>query len=400
MEPNASGRRLISFDDALAVIRERVLPLSGIEAVALEAAFGRVLAEEVHSDDYYPRFDNSAVDGYALSGAPGSQYRVVETIGAGAEGAASLSPGAAARVFTGAPIPEGSFGVVMQEDVTVLEADRIEVRECIEAGENVRLRGSEIEPGELLLSPGAELNAGAIGLLALCGHAQVAVKAQPRIAILSTGDELIDYREKPVGSQIRDTSGPMLEAMFAEWGLDAVAHRVADEPGVISTALKSLSGGADLIVATGGVSVGGRDYLPAIQGELGEVVFHGIAMRPGKPVLFGIIGECYLFGLPGNPASSFVGCHSFVRETVRLLRGSSRGALHWVSARLGEDHAAYSRDDFVRVVLDWREGELWADPRFEQASFGLRSLAACDGIARMPAGVAVSRGDSCRVLVI
>lgn len=394
---------LLRFDGALEAIGEHVRARAGVETVPLERALGRVLAEEIRSDDAYPRFDNSAVDGYAVRGdaVEGGRYRVTGTVGAGGLPSDGLEPDSAVRVFTGAPVPPGAFGVVMQEDVRALPDDRIELRAGVEAGENIRRRGSEIEPQELLLTPGADLNPGAIGLLALCGLADVKVRALPRIGVLSTGDELIDFRKPPVGSQIRDTSGPMLQGLFADWGLEQVmCRRVVDEPEVIKAELESLAGRSDLIVATGGVSVGGRDYLPSVLRELGDVIFHGVSMRPGKPVLFGRIGECFVFGLPGNPASSFVACHTFVREAVRLLSGAGKSPLRWVSARYGEDKKAYSRDDFVRVSLSWREDELWADPAFEQASFGLRSLAACDGIARLPADVAIHRGHRCRVLLI
>jgi molybdopterin molybdotransferase len=398
---------LLSFDEAFTAVSEHVSPLAATQLVPIESSVGHVLAEDILADDYYPRFDNSAMDGYAMTSADANGMRALEVVGTIAAGEVwetSLSPGTAARVFTGAPIPQGSFGVVMQEDVDTerdaLDRVAIRFRDPVEEGENIRRRGSEIRPGDRLLSAGTKLNSGGISLLALAGRESASVRTRPRVAVLSTGDELIDHRESPRGSQIRNTNLPMLQALLGQCGVSELSlHRVKDDLAELRRVLLKLAEAADLVVVTGGVSVGGRDYLPAAQRDLGVVHFHGVAMRPGKPLLFGAIGGSIVFGLPGNPASSFVAGQIFVREAIRVLNGETRSPLMWIEARFSESRSPYGRDDFLRVSLEWREDGLWADPRSDQASFALRSLESCQGIARIPQKTQVSVGDICKVLI-
>ncbi len=397
--------RLLTFEDAFRVLSERISPLKGRVSIPIESSLNQVLVGDILADDDYPRFDNSSVDGFALGGSepcePGQEFTVRETIAAGNEPTRPLMSGDAVRVYTGAPVPLGTWGVVMQEDVRGdLNAPRIQIAEHVATGQNIRPKGSEVVQGEVLLKSGTQLNSGGVALLALAGQASVFVRPDPRVGVVATGDEVIEHRDTPKGAQIRDTSQPMLQAILSRFGAQNVqSARVQDDPIALKRQLLELASQTDLIVVTGGVSVGARDFLPETLQEVGEVHFHGVSMRPGKPLLFGSIGSTFVFGLPGNPASSYVACQLFVRESVRLLRGATASPLLWVQAQLGEDHLPCGREDFVRVALEWREGRLWAEPRYEQASYGLRSLAGCHGIARLSAEVVIGKGELCHVLL-
>jgi molybdopterin molybdotransferase len=399
----------ITFEDALAILSSRVQPLGKISSARIQTANGRILAEDLVATDDYPRFDNSSVDGYVLTEAKdaskGVSLPVHGTAAAGQSTEFKLTPGSAVQIFTGAAVPAGAYAVLMQEDAELHTSPggfpMIELKAAASFGENIRRKGAEIQIGNTLLKRGDRLNAGSIALLALEGVGEVKVFNGPRVSLVCTGDELVDHTISPGINQIRDTSLPMVASLLDAFGASTIStHRVADDRQELRGLLLRLASESDLVVVTGGVSVGGRDFLPEVLREVGEVVFHGVSMRPGKPMLFGEIDHVPVLGLPGNPASSFVACHTFVRETVRVLSGEEETSLFWIEARLADDHVACGREDFVRVVLEWQGQTLWADPKNEQASYGLRSLATGQGLARLSARETLKRGDSCQVLLL
>lgn len=387
---------MLSYEEALALVRSRIEPHGRVRRIPLLTAAGRVLAEEVVAEERYPRFDNSSVDGYALPFAAEAGARAplagVAPAGQAFEGRFD----GAVRVLTGAPIPEGTYGVVMQEDVS-RDGDAIVLREAVARNAFVRRAGSDVAKGETLLSPGVRLSAGGVALAASQGLADLAVADAVRCRVVTTGDEVVDFAETPSGAQIRDTNAPMMTLQARSAGCEVEHVRVVDDEDALREAL---GGDFDLILVAGGASVGDRDFLPGAVARLGEVVFHGVRMRPGKPILFGRIGPAWVFGLPGNPASAFVGFELFVREAVGRLLGCLRPEPRWTEAVFGEDRKAVGREDFARVVLRELDGTPVATPVGEQGSFGLRSLAFADGLARLPADRDVRRGERVPVLLL
>ena len=302
---------MIPYEEALRLALATVRPGAAVE-VPLADAVGGVLAADVRSDTDLPPFDRSAMDGYAVRAAdvaaPGARLDVVVTVAAGDRPDVAVGRGQAARIFTGAAVPEGADTVVMQE-VTERSADGATVTfkgACVR-GENVSLRGEDIREGDVALRAGALVRAPEVSLAAAVGRATLPVHARPRIGIVSTGDELVPPGSPPAYGRIRDANGPALVARLRAAGFDA-AHLgiVADDRDAIREILaRALE--YDCAIVSAGVSVGDRDLVPEVLGDLGvEFVFTRVAMKPGKPTKLGVRGERLVLGLPGNPASALV----------------------------------------------------------------------------------------------
>lgn len=363
---------------------------------------GRVLAEPLVSRERFPQFDNSGVDGYAVGceadACGGARLRLVGASHAGAPRTAKLAQGDAVRVLTGAMVPEGAYGVAMQEDV-VLDGGDVILTEAVGEGRHIRRAGDDFVEGASLLEAGSVVGPGALALLAAQGVAEVAVWARPAACVLVTGDELVDADSTPPLGGVRDSNGPMLEALIERDGcILAASARVPDTAERTRRALAEAAARSDIVVCAGGASVGDRDFVPGAVAELGEVHFHRVAIRPGKPVLMGTIGRCVVFALPGNPASAFVTYTLFVRECIFRLAGRADSEPRWVSLPHRSAHAESDRDDFVRsrfVSADMDEG---TEAVFEQGSFGVRSLATADALVRFAANEAHKPGRTCRTL--
>jgi molybdopterin molybdotransferase len=330
------------------------------------------------------------MDGFALRGSDlpkegESAFRVIGEVFAGSTSAPALGKGECVRIMTGAPMPDGTDTVVIRENVRV-ENDRAFVRAGERSGANVRAAGEDYACGTQMLPAGTRLRAPQLAVLAASGYATVAVRRTPRVAIIATGDELVDT-ERPLGfAQIHESNGMLLTAMMHEAHVEVVScARVPDEPQALRTALLDASAQAEVIVSSGGVSAGDADYLPALLAELGEIHFHKVRLKPGMPVLFGGIGACLYFGLPGNPVSAAVTSQVFVRFALACMAGErrDRAAGH---ARLAEPvHKRHARAELVRCKLvSDSEGILWATPHPQQGSHMLRGLVESDALVLLP----------------
>ena len=321
------------------------------EEVTLLGACDRVLAADATSDIDVAPFDNSAMDGFAviaedLKGASpeNPQCRtVIAHIAAGDWCETRVEPGTVARIMTGAPLPPGADTVVKIEDTTVASGDggigsEICFTQAPPAGENVRYRGEEVRAGEVILAACERLDPAAIGLLAATGHARVAVYRRPRVAMLSTGSELVDITEVPGPGKIRNSNNYSVSAqVIAAGGIPVAFPNVSDTLEETQAALEQAARSCDLIVTSGGVSVGDFDYVKPALESVGELYFCKVNMRPGNPETMGLIGQVPFFGLPGNPTSTFVGFETFVRPAIRKMWGETHLDRPVTRARLASD---------------------------------------------------------------
>lgn len=386
---------LLTYYQAVDTIRRIIQPLSRTERVPLFEAAGYFIAQPVLAPFPNPRFDNSAVDGYAIGlekdAQAGSRLKVVGVSAAGSGFSAALAAGETIRIFTGAPTPPETYGIVMQEDVE-RTGDEIELLDSVKPGDFIRRQGAEFPQEFQLAARGALIDAGTAVQLAFAGEIYPKVYSPPRVLIMTSGDELVDPADVPGVSQIRDTNSVMLSYLVSNAvPSKPTAMRIADDRAGLSAAISEAAETYDMILISGGASVGERDFIGSVIAELGTIHFHGVAIRPGKPILFGSIGSCLVFGLPGNPASAFVCFEIFVREALWHLAGGSSRKRLWNEARAGFGHKGCGREDFVRVrVIDDALVEAG-----EQGSFGIGSLANADGLARFPGERDTPVGERC-----
>jgi molybdopterin molybdotransferase len=399
---------------------ERVLagvPVLSTESVPLGEALSRVLAESVVAGREVPPWDNSAMDGYALRWADSRaasedhpiELVLVGEIAAGRVALREVGPGQAYRILTGAPLPPGSDAVVPQEDVH-RDGDRVILRRPVKARAHVRPRGEDIRAGDRLLERGAVLRPAALGVLAALGRAHVAVYRRPRVAILSTGDELVPP-DAPLGpGQIPDSNTYTLCGLAVEAGAVPVRLGIApDQPDELVARLRQ-GLESDVIVSSAGVSVGDRDYVREAAETLGaRLDFWKVNMRPGKPLTFGRIGgrsgggsgERLFFGLPGNPVSSMVTFELFVRPVLRRLGGHPTLDRARVRARaLAPIDNPGPRPGYLRVRLESRPEGLGATPTGEQGSGILRSMLLADGLAVVPGDTRIPVGGDVDVILL
>lgn len=384
-----------TLEEAQAAILAAV-PRGGVETLALEAAAGRCLAETVVSPIHLPRFDTSAMDGYALraadtqgatAGAP-RLLRVVARVAAGEAPGAAAGAGEAVRIFTGAPLPAGADAVVMQEDTRTEGDGSVAVLDPVRPWENVRLAGEDIRAGSVVVREGDVLGAGRLGVLAAVGLADVAVRRRPRVTILATGDELLPAGRPAGAAGIYESNRVMLAALLRAAGAEvAVGPIVPDDLAATRTALADALAGAEVVVTCGGVSVGEADHVRAAFAAAGGTPgFWRVAIKPGKPFAWGRCGEALWFGLPGNPVSAAVTTVLLVAPALRAMQGAHDplGA-RWTGV-LGERLVNQGdRRHFIRV----RRGPdgRWLSAGM-QASHGLHALAAAEGLVDVPpAGV-------------
>ena len=383
--------QLLSVEAARARMLADVAPPAGAESVALDAAGGRVLACDLAAALAMPRWANSAMDGYALRLADitDAGLTVSQCIAAGSA-PAPLAPGTAARIYTGAPIPAGADTVVMQEHCH-FDGQRLHVEKCPEMAANIRPAAEDFSHGDTLLGAGEHLRPQHIALAAAAGAESLAVYPRLRLALLITGDELVPPG-KPLGDgQIHESNGHMLAALARELGAEVVLNEhVPDEPAATQAALERAAQAADLVVTSGGASVGDHDHVRAAATSVGEVTFFGIAVKPGKPLAFGRIANTLLLVLPGNPVSVFVTFLLFGAPLVRQMQGRrvAMPAAQWVPAGF-EQTRTRSRADYIRVRLD--EGR--AVPCGAQGSGLLTPTAAADGLACIPPDARVAPGE-------
>lgn len=321
---------VLRVDAAREAILAQLPELQGQQKLALRDALGRVLAEDIISPFDVPPFANSAMDGYALAAAdlhnPPVSLRCVGQAFAGQPFAGTVQSGECIRIMTGAIVPDGCDTVIMQEQAEV-DDDNIQFSGEHRGGDNVRLAGEDIARGQIVVSKGRRVNAADLGLLASLGRSEVSVLRRLRVAFFSTGDELKSIGEPLKPGDIYDSNRYTLFAMLQKLGIDMLDMGIVkDDPEALRQALQSGSDNADVVITSGGVSVGDADYIKALLAELGQVNFWKIAMKPGRPLAFGQIGNKPFFGLPGNPVSVMVTFYQFVLPALQKMAGEPQTA--------------------------------------------------------------------------
>jgi molybdopterin molybdotransferase len=397
---------LMPVADALAAILAGADPVPE-EMVALEAAHHRVLARDVAARRTQPPQAMSAMDGYAVRAADAAhaqaKLKVIGEIAAGRPFDRAIGPGEAARIFTGGVIPDGADAVVIQED-TIADGNSITITEAAAAGRNVRVAGVDFREGDVLLSAGTRLSDRDLSLAASMNYPELPVRKRPKLALLATGDELVMPGTTPGPGQIVYSNGYALRALARAEGADTIDLGVAADTIEATTAgiRRARQSGADILVTTGGASVGDHDLVKtSLEAEGVTMAFWKIAMRPGKPMMHGRLGAMRVVGVPGNPVSSYVCAMLFVVPLIRALSGCK--STHHVreTALLGRDIAANDqREDYLRARLEERaDGSLIATPVTKQDSSLLANLAAAQAlVVRPPFAPAAKAGSACEIL--
>jgi molybdopterin molybdotransferase len=387
---------VLSFDEALAMLLARARKVKGMDKVPLVEATGRILAEPVLSTVDVPPLDNSGMDGYAVRCADvrevGAILRVAQRIPAGSVGH-SLEAGTAARIFTGAPVPPGADAVVMQEDCEALADGQVVVNRVPDSGDFIRKTGEDIRNGAEVLAAGTVLTPAAIGMAASVGVAQLPVMRRLSVGVVSTGSELVSPGEPISSGQIYNSNRYQLTSILKSLGCEVTDYdQLPDDFEATRRALRKAGALHDLVITSGGVSVGEEDHVkPAVEAE-GELTLWNVAIKPGKPLAFGKVGDADFVGLPGNPVSVFVTFHMLIRPFVRKCQGASRllpearqmvAGFEWTKPG--------NRREFLRVRLG-ADGRLERFPN--QSSGVLTSCLWADGLADIPVGQKVSPGDT------
>jgi len=381
---------LLTIAEARAAVAAHVRPL-GTERVAVAAARGRLLAEPVVAAHDVPPFANAAMDGFAVrAGEAGRTVRIVGESRAGAPATVALGEGEAIRISTGAALPDGAEGVLQIERVSV-DGDTVTLQDDVAPGRNVREPGEDLRRGATVLRPGTRLGAAELGVAVTAGRGEVEVGLRPRVAVVATGDELVAPGAPLAPGQIHDSNAITLAALAAATGADvAPTARATDTREAVEQTLAGALAGADVLVVSGGVSVGPHDHVkPALEALGVEQRFWRVALRPGRPTWFGTSAEGKLvFGLPGNPVSSMVTFHLFARPALLALQGAPFASGPVRTATLTEAVPRSSeRDECVRVHLaTTAAGVLTATPTGPQGSHVLTSMLGADGLALVTAG--------------
>lgn len=385
---------MIDFEDAQRRILGACTPL-GTENVALGAASGRVLAETLRAGADLVPFARSAMDGFAVRAADTAlaptMLRVEGVLYAQAGEPVAHVAGTATQIATGAPIPAGADAVLPVEDV-VRENGGIRIRRAVTPGAHVFPPGEDARAGDILAGAGAPLRPAVLGLLASAGHARLSVFRRPRVAVVVTGDELVDVENVPGPGQIRNSNAVVVRATVASLGGDVVAAlRVGDDSSALGTALDAALGACDLLITTGGASVGERDLVKPLLRELGVAfAFESVALRPAKPTAFGTAGDVRVAVLPGNPSSAFVALHELVRLALARLAGMNDPLLPRIQALLaGSIRAKAQRTYAAYATVRTTPGGIVAAPLANQCSALTRTAADADGFIIVPPG----RGD-------
>jgi molybdopterin molybdotransferase len=370
----------LRVDKAAEAIRACLAPVAGSERVPVREALGRVLAQEIVPRIDVPGHDNSAMDGYAVRGADlsSSQSISLKEIGTALAGkvfSGEIGPGECVRVMTGAVMPKGADTVVVQE-VCSADGKHIAIPVGQKAGQNVRAAGEDLKAGVPVLQAGQALRAAEIGLIASLGIGEVEVKRRLRVAFFSTGDELVSIGTPLKQGEVYDSNRYTLHGMLTRLGVEITDMGVVrDDPKLLEAAFRKAAASADAIITTGGVSVGEADFVKQLMAQLGEVLFWRIAMRPGRPMAFGKIGNAFLFGLPGNPVAVMVTFYQFVRDALLFMSGRTGFEIPLLAAASAQAiRKVAGRTEYQRGIL-FRDGKGWqVRTTGQQGSGVLRSM--------------------------
>jgi len=395
-------RGLISVDEALELIVKQPKKLGSINQV-LQNSLSRYLAKEIYSEINLPSFSQSAVDGYALCSHAedlnNQKFQVTGEIRAGSESHDNLHEGQAIRIFTGGKIPEGTTHVARQEIVSVLSGQEICLTEHIRPQADIRFTGEEVQKEQLLAQTGQFLNIGSLAALSMAGVQTVEVYRAPKVAVLVTGDEVAETAEDLVDGKIFDANGPLLKAWFEDYGLNIKLIHVADEAEQVTHYFNQLKDSHDVIITTGGVSVGDYDFVRPCAFEVGfEQIFWKVKQKPGKPLFFAEYSNpetdhcCYLLGLPGNPAAVYVSMQVYGKALLDTLQGNQTGP-EWFSAILDHDLKEDARERFLRMYAYFENGQLKIKSLAKQQSHMLSNLMQANCLVRIPTGVKLEAGN-------
>lgn len=389
-----SKQGLLPFDEAQAQIFQQITPVTETETVSVKEALGRTLGEEIISPINVPAYNNSAMDGYAIQGAdlPTEGSITLEVIGssfAGTPFEGTMHSGQSVRIMTGAKIPAGADTVIMQEKATRKgEQVTFSCEDNHKAGENVRMAGEDMREGEAVLQPGKTLGAAELGMIASLGYGEVKVKRRIKVAFFSTGDELCSAGEALGDGQIYDSNRYTVFSMLSQLGVELIdLGIIRDQRELIEQAFLDAAAQADVVITSGGVSVGEADFVKETLDKLGEVNFWRIAMKPGKPLAFGKVDDAWFFGLPGNPVSAMVTFLQFVRPALNHLAGKARVRPFRIPLRCTNKlKKRPGRLEFQRGILTQDEnGETVVQGAGHQGSHILRSMSLADCFIVLPA---------------
>jgi molybdopterin molybdotransferase len=399
---------LLPIDEVERILHERVMPVAETETVRIADAYGRVMASDVLAPISLPPFDNSAVDGYAVRAADlgrdaETRLAVTERVTAGRAAVQALAPGAAIRIFTGAPMPAGADTVFMQEDVR-REGEAVVVPPGLEAGANRRLAGEDVRAGAMLLPAGRRLSARHVALAAAVGLTQLPVRRRIRVAVLSTGDEIVEPGTPRPGAALFDANRYLLAGLIAGLGAQSTdLGIVPDDPQRLKAAIAAAAQAHDLVLTSGGVSTGEADHVRSAVEAIGRLVFWRVAVKPGRPVAMGVIpgstpgtGAAFV-GLPGNPVAAFVTFARVVRPLMARLAGAEATALIALPVRATFGHKKKKgRREYVRVALRRApDGVIEAVKHAQEGAGVITSLTETDGLVELlEATTQIAPGES------
>lgn len=371
----------LTVDEACSLIQSQAKPVSCVNKIEIRSALGRFLAEDIHSNINVPSHTNSAMDGYAINGndIPANEeasLKVVCTVLAGQPFNGEISQGQCARIMTGGMMPKGTDTVIMQEDVEVTD-DNISITNCHRKGQNVRQAGEDLAIGQVALDKGHKIMPAELGVLASLGLSEVKVHRRLRVAFFSTGDELRSIGETLSDGEIYDSNRYSLYGMLSRLGVDILDMGViADRKEDIKKAFEDASNNADVVITSGGVSVGEADFVKETLDSMGEIKFWKIAMKPGRPLAFGKIKDAFFFGLPGNPVAVMVTFYQFVQNALLIMAGAKiKPRLQLQLPSSNSFKKAPGRTTFIRgIISNDKEGKMAVRSTGQQGSGILNSM--------------------------
>mgnify|MGYP006269921747 CR=1 FL=1 len=397
---------MIARVDAQRTVLDAVACLDTVR-VERDDAYRCVLAADVVSSENVPPFANSAVDGYAVTLADmangEAELVVAGTIAAGDAPTPNVTSGHAVRIMTGAPVPAGAEAIVMVEDSQRIGDDRVKLTAKVEPNQAIRPAGDDVRKGDTVFRAGDEVNAAVMGMLASMNVATVEVTRRPIVAVLSTGDELVDDGSELGPGQIRESNKTMLVRLVGEAGCDVVDYGIVrDDEGELEEVLRHAAQNCDAVVTSGGVSMGDYDVVKAVLGRIADMNWMQIAIKPAKPFAFGKLNGTPIFGLPGNPVSSFVSFELFARPALRKMAGHTqpqRPAVNVVAAA-PFNRKPDGKEHFARAVVTANDGILTAVPVGAQGSHQLAATALANALVVVPDGNSVAPGDTLQALLL